>query len=188
MARKRWRTRTDSTAALARRDGWSNVPTMLATSRDKRIGASITATRLSWKSCEKLYRGDDMTAKIADEPAREMTRRWLDVRIEGDKEAAEAVEADLDELQAQDVFREAIAKSRVYGGAGVVELIRFRGARAALSANPSPTARRTPQKGINSTCASDTSTGSTSIPGSSGKGTAAMRATRREAPRPDAIR
>jgi len=110
---------------LNRRDGWENVLTGLGTQRDKRTSGRVKSTRLSWADCEALWRGDDMAAKIVEEPAREMTRRWLDVQVENQseddvadtKDDAEAVEKALKRLKAQTRVREAIMRQRGYGGA-----------------------------------------------------------------------
>ncbi len=132
MARaKRRRTRVDShprsrqdAAPIRSRktaDGWENVFSGLGVDgRDRRRSTDVSVLTLAWGDCEALYRGDDTAAKIADEPAREATRRWLDVLIQDDKEAAEIIERQMRKLRAQARFRDAMAKSRAYGGAGVL--------------------------------------------------------------------
>jgi hypothetical protein len=110
---------------LKKIDGWENALTGLGTARDKRTAGRVAYTRLSWVECEELWRGDDMAAKVVEEPAREMTRRWLDVQIENEAEDeisetkadAELVEKDLKRLKAQGRVREAIMRQRAYGGA-----------------------------------------------------------------------
>ncbi len=110
---------------LTKLDGWENVLTGLGTARDKRTGGAVSYKRLSYVECEDLWRGDDMAAKVVEEPAREMTRRWLDVQIENEgeddvsetKADAELVEKDLKRLKAQGRVREAIMRQRAYGGA-----------------------------------------------------------------------
>src|SRR6266498_2807088 len=95
--------RADSSSAVARgipgvkrKDGWQNFLTGLGTARDKRTATSILYNRLSYVECEDYWRGSDMAAKMVEEPAREMTRRWLDVQIEPSKE---------EEQQDQDVAK-----------------------------------------------------------------------------------
>lgn len=110
---------------LKKLDGWENVFTGLGTARDKRTGGAVTFKKLTYVECEDLWRGDDMAAKIIEEPAREMTRKWLDVQIENAEEDdisetkadAELVEKDLKRLKAQARVREAIMRQRAYGGA-----------------------------------------------------------------------
>lgn len=123
MARRAVKRNDAATTATraARRDGWENVYTGLGTaSRDKRRGAQVSVLTLNWQACESLYRGDDMFAKIVDEPPREGTRKWLDVQVQEDKEAGEELEHHLRALKAKAKLREAWQKSRAYGGAGVV--------------------------------------------------------------------
>lgn len=106
--------------AIARADGWENVFTGHGTTRDKRRGSQVSVMALGWADCEALYRGDDMAAKIVEEPANEATRRWFDVQIQDDKAAAEAIERQQHTLRAPLRFQEAMAKARAYGGAGIV--------------------------------------------------------------------
>ena len=50
-----------------RRDGWSNIYTGLGSlGRDKRLGASFMAERLDEASCEELWLGDDIAARIIE--------------------------------------------------------------------------------------------------------------------------
>ena len=107
-------------AALARADGWENVFTGHGTARDKRRGSQVSVMALGWADCEALYRGDDMAAKIVEEPANEATRRWFDVQIQDDRKTAEAVERQQLALRAELRFQEAMAKARAYGGAGII--------------------------------------------------------------------
>ncbi len=111
----------DASTAAARSDGWENVFTGHGSAdRDKRRGTQVSVLALSWQDCEALYRGDDMAAKIAEEPAREATRRWFDIQIQDDKDTAEALERQQRALRVPQRFREAMTKARAYGGAGIV--------------------------------------------------------------------
>lgn len=122
MARsKRRATRRDAAHALPRSDGWENVYTGLGNlSRDKRLGMRVAVRTLTTQEAEQLWRGDDMAAKIIEKPAREMVRRWIDVLVEQDAAAAQAVAARLDELKARSAIREALKRARAFGGAGVL--------------------------------------------------------------------
>lgn len=118
---KKTLSRADASAVVARADGWENVFTGHGVNgRDKTRGTQVSVLALSWMDCEALYRGDDMAAKIAEEPAREATRRWFDVQISDDKETEEALEREMRALRAPGRFREAMSKARAYGGAGIV--------------------------------------------------------------------
>lgn len=143
MARKR-RVRRDSappkvpdvaparprgTTAITRRDSYANALTGLGTNRDKRIGGYVTFALMGYQEAEDLWRGDDMAAKMIEEPAREMTRKWLDVQIEppkGEKDpakakdASEATEKALSRLNAKARLREGIMKQRAFGGAAIL--------------------------------------------------------------------
>jgi hypothetical protein len=109
-----------SARQLLHADGWENVFTGLGTARDKRRGASVVAYDLDWKTCESLYRGDDMAARIVERPVREMLRKWVDVLVEGSTEEGKGVTAVLDELGAKKKLREALYWKRAYGGSAIV--------------------------------------------------------------------
>jgi phage-related protein (TIGR01555 family) len=125
--------RSDGVEKLAQRlavtlDGWENALTGLGTTRDKRRSTAVSYANLSEQECEDFWRGDDMAAKVVEEPAREMTRRWLDVQVEqedGDdsstgKDAAEGAERELKRLKAKAALRTAIEYARAYGGAAIL--------------------------------------------------------------------
>ena len=107
-----------------RLDGWENLTTALGTARDKRKSTTVSYDRISYVECEDLWRGDDMGAKIVEEPAREMVRRWLDVQIENEedddvvetKKVTETIEKELKRLKAKARVRESIMRQRAYGG------------------------------------------------------------------------
>src|SRR6266540_1077820 len=137
MARPKARARVDSASKPARRgpiqerrdaalttvrhrDGWDNVFTGLGTERDKRRGAGVVVLTLDYNQAHDLYRGDDMAAKIIDEPSLDATRRWLDVQIQDDKVASELVEKEERKLKAKKLFQRAMAWSRAFGGAALL--------------------------------------------------------------------
>jgi hypothetical protein len=120
MARRTRAKRTDA-APASRSDGWENVLTGLGRlGRDKRLGTQVAVQYLSTQQAELLWRGDDMAAKIIEKPPREMLRRWLDVLIAGDSEASQGIAARLDELKARAALRDALQKTRAFGGAGIL--------------------------------------------------------------------
>jgi hypothetical protein len=48
-------------------DGWTNVYSGLGvTGRDKRLGAAFTADRLDEQTCEEMWLGDDICARIIE--------------------------------------------------------------------------------------------------------------------------
>jgi phage-related protein (TIGR01555 family) len=103
----------------SRLDAWENMLTGLGTARDKRMGGRVASQFVTYGEAEALWRGDHMAAKVVEEPAREMTRRWLDVPVEGDKDASEGMGAALEVLKAQNRVRQAIERQRAFGGAGI---------------------------------------------------------------------
>lgn len=119
--------------AVVRSDSYSSALTGIGTARDKRTYASVSVWgQMSYQQAEDLWRGDDMAAKVIEEPAREMTRAWIDVHVDpGDedeakadpgkaKEQAEAVIKELSRLKAKTRFRDAVMKQRAYGGAAIL--------------------------------------------------------------------
>jgi hypothetical protein len=61
-------------------DGWANVYTGLGLDRDKRQGGGIKQAigQQNETFFDNLYAGDDIAAKIANLPPREMIREWID--------------------------------------------------------------------------------------------------------------
>jgi phage-related protein (TIGR01555 family) len=109
-------------AQFARRlDGWQNAFTGLGTSRDKREATAIGATtKIPFEVLRDMYRSDFLTARIVDKPAAEMCREWIEVRIQDQKEAGEACDQWLDDLDARAAFELALQWRRGYGGAGIL--------------------------------------------------------------------
>src|SRR3954452_5476033 len=88
-----------------RADTWSNVITGLGVDgRDKRLGADFDVAVLGLNDCEALYRADDMAARAADLPRREMTREWCEVQVEGAGDASEQLPAEHERLGSKDKF------------------------------------------------------------------------------------
>lgn len=104
-----------------RSDTWSNVITGLGVDgRDKRLGADFDTTVLGFGDCEALHRADDMAARAAELPVKEMTREWLDVQVADDEESGKQLGDELDRLDTREKFKEAMIWARVFGGAGIL--------------------------------------------------------------------
>lgn len=122
-------------------DGWENTITGLGTARDKRLGTSIRAPLPATARVmfENIYSGDDIGALVADLPANEMVREWINVNVDDSAEPGNAegdlrteaetssvddkvnvnklVQQKLDDLAAQANVGDALTWARVYGGA-----------------------------------------------------------------------
>lgn len=123
----------------SRADAWENILSGLGTSRDKRASNEMAAPANSnafMQSAEDLFTGDDLAANIAEIPAKEMTRKWLCVKIDDvtandpnnkagrtdnnyddTADTAKIVAQAMEELHAPARFFEAKLWARVHGGA-----------------------------------------------------------------------
>lgn len=100
-----------------RYDSWTNFFTSLGTNRDKRTHTSfMPGLTLDRSTISALYREDGLGKRIVDLPAREMTRRWFEVRGDDDGLLLQELET----LQAQSKFNRAIRWARAFGGALMV--------------------------------------------------------------------
>lgn len=130
MARKRRGAAPEPAAApqtaRAHLDGWSNILTDLGVSgRDKRLGASFLADRLSDETCEELWEGDDLGARIVETEVGEMFRAGFDLNVRADdddtgKEIAEGVMARYDDIGADEHCHRAKLFARAMGGGAVL--------------------------------------------------------------------
>jgi phage-related protein (TIGR01555 family) len=108
-------------ASLMRHDSWQNLLTGIGDAqRDKRMQSTNVRNILSYPELVDLYRSDDLAAKIVDRPVEEMLRQGFEVKIAGDKEAAEATNDALKALGTQEILADALRWSRAYGGAGIL--------------------------------------------------------------------
>lgn len=121
----------DTATKEQKADGWENTITGLGRSRDKRTGTRIkyTAVQGSRDKYDDYYAGDDTAATIAELPAREMTREWIelsvddtgaDIRTEEPEQrllTAKKVMQALDDVDAKSMVAQALLWSRVHGGA-----------------------------------------------------------------------
>lgn len=104
-----------------RRDGWKSLLTGIGDMyRDKRMSAVQIVYRLTREELRALWLANDMGSNIVEKFAAEQVRKWLDVKVEGDKEAGEAFDARLEELGAQRKFQQALEFERAYGGSAIL--------------------------------------------------------------------
>lgn len=106
-----------------RADGWANALTGLGEARDKRLSSVFRrSTRITQmpELLEELFYGDDLVATIAELPALEATRAWIDVAVQGDAEAATAANQWLETIGAQTSFAGALTWARLYGGSVIL--------------------------------------------------------------------
>jgi hypothetical protein len=79
--------------AVPRSDGWSNIYTALGSvSRDKRLGARFASDQLDEQTCEDLWLGDDICARIIETAPEAELREGFDV-IVSDADPAEPPDA-----------------------------------------------------------------------------------------------
>lgn len=108
-------------AATTRADGWSNIVSGLGTSgKDKRLGSTFNTLLLAQEQCEELWRGDDIASRCVETLPAEMCREGYDIRIEDDKETAEALEAAGRLMGLDAKTQRALEYGRAYGGAGLL--------------------------------------------------------------------
>lgn len=102
-------------------DGWANLATGTGDpAKDKRKSSVVVPDRLFYADCSALYQGDDMAARIVDIPAAEMCREWVEFVVGGDKDLAEDVGQQIEDINAQSMFEDAIAMAREFGGSGLL--------------------------------------------------------------------
>lgn len=108
----------ESTTTVVNVDGWMEAFTGTGTNRDRNSYAKIARAHvLQQQECSLLYLGDGFARKIVDVPAEEMTRSGIRLDDLDDDDLAEFVEARFDDLDAMRHFNDAIAWSRLHGGA-----------------------------------------------------------------------
>lgn len=102
-------------------DGYAEVFTGAGTNRDRSSYTRIArTTMLQQMECSLLYLGDGFARKIVDVPAEEMTRSGLELEDLEDEELEQFVMARLDDLDAMRHFNDAVAWSRLHGGAVMI--------------------------------------------------------------------
>lgn len=102
-------------------DSYVEAFTGVGTSRDRSAYTRIARTAmLQQMECSLLYIGDGFARKIIDVPAEEMTRSGLKLDDLEDDELEQFVMARLDDLDAMRHFNDAVAWSRLHGGAVMI--------------------------------------------------------------------
>jgi uncharacterized protein len=105
-------------------DAWLNAFTGLGgTTYDKRTGVGFEVRNITAEAALSLWRGDDTSARIIETYPADACRAGFEVRIEDDKEASEAVEAALRELDAVTHLEHALGVERCMGGAAIWPVI-----------------------------------------------------------------
>jgi phage-related protein (TIGR01555 family) len=116
----------DSIVQYRRSDGWMNVVTGLGVAaRDKRLSAEWHASpnlTHAKELLESMYHGNDLVNTFVSLPAEEMTREWIEVKVQNeegstaDAEASSGVHQKLDELGVQTAVQTALTWGSLYGG------------------------------------------------------------------------
>jgi phage-related protein (TIGR01555 family) len=99
-------------------DSLKNLLTRLGTPSDKTTHTLYGFTEISKPQLENAYRADWITRKVIDIPANDATREWRSWQADG--EVIQEVEDLEKKMKIQAKVREALIKSRLYGGAGIV--------------------------------------------------------------------
>lgn len=106
--------KTPAPKSAAREDGFQNLITGFATTRDKRMSTTVSRTPKDIASeLDTLFQDEALVYNMCAIPAEEMTREWVDLQGEG----AAVVEDGLNLCEAQRAAHEAIMWSRLYGSA-----------------------------------------------------------------------
>lgn len=115
-------------------DGLKNAISGLGiSSYDKNRSSTFTTLNLTDQDLTNAYRSDWIAGKICDIPAEDATREWRTWQAEA--EQISAIDKLEKALKLQQKTEEALKKSRIYGGAGIV--IGIRGADWAEPLDPS---------------------------------------------------
>lgn len=103
----------------ARVDGWQNASTYFGVlGKDKRLNVSYSPEQLDPETCEQLWRGNDLAARIIEVIPDEMLREGFEPTCD-DRELAEEIHDASITLNATEVVREGLHTARALGGAGI---------------------------------------------------------------------
>lgn len=107
-----------------RADGWDLVNEGLSSvsRRDRSRSARPTVDVLDYQTLLNLWRGDDMGARIAEQPVRDALRSELLIDV-GDPEDSRTVRGKLDDLQLVPRLLEGLIQERVFGGAATLLVV-----------------------------------------------------------------
>lgn len=111
-------------APTPRADGWAliNEGMSSVTRRDRSRSARPTVDVLDYSTLLALWRGDDMGARIAEQPPRDALRSELLVDV-GVPEGSRTVRGKLDDLQLVPRLLEGLIQERVFGGAATLLVV-----------------------------------------------------------------
>lgn len=109
---------------LIRADGWYSTLTGVGTvAWDKRQSSEFQAHILTDVEAKELWRGDDIAARIIELIPKEMFRKSFELKISDDKELAEDVCANMEELGFDAIYARAKSYERAYGGGAIFPVI-----------------------------------------------------------------
>lgn len=115
--------RIDHNDAMQRLDGWySSLTGIGTTSWDKRMSVNYQTCVVTDTEARELWRGDDIAARIIELIPMEMFRKSFELKLQ-DKELAEDVLADAEELDFDGTYALAEMYERAYGGAAILPFI-----------------------------------------------------------------
>lgn len=121
--------------AVATNDGWANAMVGLSGMMDKRKNTEYGSFHLvPDQELECIYFGDGLGASIVDMLPDDMTKEWIEISAEGSSEQGgeeddvdnntadniEIVKGELERLDAETKFNEALKWARMYGGSVIV--------------------------------------------------------------------
>ncbi len=111
-------------APTPRADGWDlvNEGMSAVSRRDRSRSARPTVDILDYQTLLALWRGDDMGARIAEQPPRDALRSELIVDV-GVPEDSRTVRGKLDDLQLVPRLLEGLIQERVFGGAATLLVV-----------------------------------------------------------------
>lgn len=107
---------------VAQSDNWTNLLTSMGRAGlDKRVETTFQArAQLSQQVLEALWSQDALARRIVGRRAEEMTREWVEFRVEGDKDLGDVLRDEFSRLLVRDKIKLAIQWARLYGGAIVL--------------------------------------------------------------------
>jgi len=102
-------------------DGWKNALTDLDMSgRDKQMSAYVVPDLFTNEILEYLYESDDIAARIVDRLPEEMVREGIEIRVDDDPELTSKAYDELKRHAIDEKLEDALKRSRLYGGAGIL--------------------------------------------------------------------
>ncbi len=112
-------------APSKRADGWKNALTGVGTlTHDKREHSHFELDLISYEEARKLYRGDDLAARIVNKLPEEMMREGYSLTIENsegepNKDLENAVLAQWEDLEVMGGIETVLGYQRAYGGGAI---------------------------------------------------------------------